>query len=282
MFFCEQIVFGVLHESLAFTANGSGCNLHCEEARSRETAYVESDCEQTFSVRSNQRPLVAKSQVFVNSSFDLKSVDIVLHSSRKSCNLETYMKTIPSDRETGKKSALNDISRNGIYLSIQHSMLEFNITGQDMDVVIDTTGFRCIIFRYLSDSYGSSDKSELKNLLCSLNFLTEASVYHSKLGFHLRNLKKALPSASLHSTSSESSSPLIMSTESPSDPWLFTNISTSGIYMAGCPVQDVLVNDLGEFNASLSVGGQFQAVSCECKVLFLPYEQEFYSCPATD
>ncbi|KAL8476053.1 hypothetical protein ACS0TY_028647 [Phlomoides rotata] len=271
-----KIVFGVLHESLAFTANGSCPDLHCGEARSRETAYVESECEQTFSVRSNQRPLVTKSQVLVNSSFDLKSLDIVLHNSRKSCSLETYMNTMPLDGETGKKSALNDILWNGIYVSIQHSMLEFNITGQDMDVVIDTTGSRCIIFRYLSDSYETSDKSELKYLLCSLDFLTEASVHHSKFCFHLRNLKKALPSASSHSTFSESSSddaefhvwddsPLIMSTDSPSDHWLFTNIATSGIYMAGCPVQDVLVNDLDEFNASLSVGGEFQAVSCECK-----------------
>lgn len=271
--------------------NGSGCDLSCEEASSRERVYVESEWGQTFSFRSNQASLVTNSQVFVNSTFELKSLDMVLHNSRKSCRVETYMSTMPIDRETGRKLVMDDISSNGIYISIQQSMMEFIFKGQDLDVVIDTTGFRCIIFRYFSEFYGTSDKSELKNLLCSLNFLTEASVYHIKLCFCL-NLEKSLPSASVHSTATESSShgikfhiwddsPLIMSTERLGYHWLLTNMVISGIYMAGCQVKDILLNDLQEFNASFSIGGEFQAISCECKVLCL-YISNIYSCCATD
>ncbi|KAI3452089.1 hypothetical protein Pfo_008754 [Paulownia fortunei] len=276
LYVVTKIVFGVFYETLAFTMDGSGGDLSYEELSSRETIFFESECGQTFSVGSKQASLVTNPQVFVNSTCELKSFDMILHNSRKSCSLETHMSMMPIDRETGRKSALHDTSSNGIYITIQKSMVEFMFKGWNMDVVIDITGAQCIIFKYLTEYDGTSDKSELKNLLCSLNFLTEASVYHSKLCFCLRNLEKALPLASLHSTADESTShgitfhmwgdsPLIVSTERLGNHWLFGKIVISGIYMAGCQVKDILVNAFEEFHASYSVGGDFQAISCECK-----------------
>ncbi|KAL7101240.1 hypothetical protein ACP275_08G043400 [Erythranthe tilingii] len=273
-----KIYFGVLYESLAFAMDGSGGDLSYEEGSITESLYFETGSGQTLSVRSKNASLITNPQVFVNSTYELKSFDIVLHNSRKSCGLETYVSMIPVDSETGRKSTLNDSSSNGIYICFQQSMVEFMYKGQNLDVVIDTNGVQCIICRYSTECDGMPNKSDLKSLLQSLIFLTEASVYHSKVCFCLRNLEKVLSSASLHTdtTTDESGShgitfptrvdsPLIVSTESLENQWLFTKVTISGIYIAGCQVKDILVNKFEEFNGSFSVGRDFQAISCECR-----------------
>ncbi|KAK4416260.1 hypothetical protein Salat_2451500 [Sesamum alatum] len=269
-----KIIFGVFYESLAFTVDGSGHDPCYEEASCRETVHFESECGQTFS-RSKRTSSVTNPQVFVNSTCELKSFDMVLHNSRRSCNSETYPSRISIDREAGGRLGMHDNSSTGVYISIQQAKVEFMLKGWNVDVVIDTTGLQCVIFSLVKCD-GTSDGSELKDPLCSLNFLTEASVYHSKICFCLRNLEKALSSTSLHSTVDESRSdgivpqiwggaPSIVNTETLREHWLFLNFVISGIYIAGCQVKDMLVNEFEELNASFSVGGEFQAISCECK-----------------
>ncbi|KAL0332240.1 UNVERIFIED_CONTAM: Vacuolar protein sorting-associated protein 13a [Sesamum calycinum] len=275
LYVLTKIIFGVLYESLAFTRDGSGDDPCYEEASCRETVYFEFGCGQTFS-RSKRTSSVTNSQVFANSTCELKSFDMVLHNSRRNCNSENYMSRISIDREAGENLGMHDNSRTGVYISIQQAKVDFLMKGWDVDVVIDMTGVQCIIFRYLIEFDGTSDRSELKNILHSLNFLTEASVYHSKICFSLRNLEKALSSMSLQSTVEESSShgivpqmwgdaPFIVNTETLRDHWLFTNFVISGIYITGYQVKDMLVNEFEELKASFSVGGEFQAISCECK-----------------
>ncbi|KAL0343600.1 UNVERIFIED_CONTAM: hypothetical protein Sangu_1247400 [Sesamum angustifolium] len=275
LYVLTKIIFGVFYESLAFTRDGSGDDPCYEEASRRETVYFEFESGQTFS-RSKRTSSVTNSQVFANSTCELKSFDMVLHNSRRNCNSENYMSRISIDREAGEKLGMHDNSSTGVYISIQQAKVDFLMKGWDVDVVIDTTGVQCIIFRYLIEFDGTSDRSELKNILHSLNFLTEASVYHSKICFSWRNLEKALSSMSLQSTVEESSShgilpqmwgddPFIVNTETLRDHWLFTNFVISGIYIAGYQVKDMLVNEFEELKASFSVGGEFQAISCECK-----------------
>lgn len=261
--------------------DGSGSDLGYEDVSSGDSVYFETECGKTFSVGGSiQTSLFINPQVSVSSTCELKSFDIVLHNSRKSCSQEKYMSMISVDRETGRNSAMHDSSSNGIYISFRQSIMEFMYKGWNLDVVVDTNGVRCVIFRYLPECDGTSDKSELKNLLCSLHFLTEASVYRSKLFFCLRNLEKALSTPSLHNTTDESGShgimfhtwggsPLTSSTVrmGVGDQWLFTQATISGIYIAGCEVKDSLVNRFEEFNASFSVGGEFRAINFECKVL---------------
>ncbi|KAL1538923.1 hypothetical protein AAHA92_27610 [Salvia divinorum] len=260
LYVLTKVVFGVLYESHALRMNLSGRDLSREAASGRDTTRVES--ESGYSVSRNHGSHVTYPKVFLNGKLELNSLDMVLHKSRKSYISETYTNTLPTDRETGNRSAVNDISHNGIYITMKHSVMEFIYKGQEMDVTIDTTGFRCIIFRYLAEFHGTSDKSELKNLLHFLDFLTEASVSHSKFCFCLRNLDEAVPSTSLCYTAVEPSS---HGTESLRDHWLSVKIVISQIYMAGCPLKDILVHDFEEFNAAFSVGGDFQAISCECK-----------------
>ncbi|KAK4393366.1 hypothetical protein Sango_1807400 [Sesamum angolense] len=160
------------------------------------------------------------------------------------------------------------------------------------------TGFSCLMFLdelYVLTKMRSSGNVSVSHFLMkgkgrncnSENYMSrisidreageklEASVYHSKIGFSLRNLEKALSSMSLQSTVEESSShgiasnvgdaPFIVNTETLRDHWLFTNFVISGIYIAGYQVKDMLVNEFEELKASFSVGGEFQAISCECK-----------------
>ncbi|KAL3616453.1 hypothetical protein CASFOL_039843 [Castilleja foliolosa] len=256
LYVLTKIVSEILDQSLAFTVNGSGGNQSYEEVSSRETNYSESECGQTSFVRSKQSSLITSPQVFVDSNCELNSFEMVFHHSRKSCSQETCLNPsmIPHEREAARKPTIHDTSNNGVHISMQHLMMEFMFNGRNLDVVIDTTGVRCMIFKYLTEFDGTSHKSELNNLSCSSNFLTEASVYRSKLCFYLRKPEKALPPASLHTLADESSSH-----------WLSTTIVLSGIYMAGCLVKDILVDQLEELNASFSVGGEFQAISCECK-----------------
>lgn len=265
-YFFVQVVSGVVYKSRALVMNVSGRDRSHQEASGRDTVHAESEYSQTSSVRNSCGSLVTYSQVVFTSKLELKSLDMVLHKSRKIYGSETYASTLPTDRETGSMLVGNDISHNGIYISLKRSMVEFIYKGQDMNVMIDTTGIRCIIFRYLTESHGTSDKSDLKNILAFLDFLTEASISQSKFCFCLRNLDEALPSASLCSTAAESSSP---GTESLRDHWLSIKIVISQIYMAGCPIKDILVHDFEDFNAAFSVGGELQAISCECKVLCL-------------
>lgn len=265
-YFFIQVVYGVLYKSRALVVNVSGRDQSHLEASGRDTVRLRSEHNQTLSVRSTCGSLVTHPQFVFTCKLELKSLDMVLHKSRK-IDMAKFANTLPTDRETGSLSAANDISHNGIYISVKHSVMELKFKGQDMDVMIDTTGFRCSIFRYLTEFHGSSDKSELNNLLGFLDFITEASISHSKFCFCLRNLDEALPSASLCSASAESGS---HGTESLHDHWLFIRIVISQIYMAGCPIKDILAHDFEELNAAFSVGGEFQSISCECKVLCLP------------
>ncbi|KAG8384490.1 hypothetical protein BUALT_Bualt04G0123100 [Buddleja alternifolia] len=252
LFVLTKIISGVFYEPFASSMDRSNDLLSCEEVSSVETVYSESESKLS---RSKQASLVTNTQFFVNSTCELKSFDIVLHNSRKSCSLE-----------------------NGIYISIQQLMIEFIFKEWNMDVIIDAIGLRSTIFRYLPELDGNSDKSELKNLLLSLNFLTEASVSHSKLCLSSRHLEKASTSASLHNTTNESSSPstmlltwgdspLIINTGSLGNHCLLASIVVSGIYIAGCQVKDILVNEnrFEKFSASFSVGGKFETISCESK-----------------
>lgn len=261
--FFIQVVFGVLYKSRALAVNVSDHDQSHLEASGRDTVRFKSEHNQTLSVRSTSGSLVTHPQFFFTGKLELKSLDMVLHKSRK-IDMGKSANTLPTDRETGSMSA-NDISHNGIYISVKHSLMELKFKGQDTDVMIDTTGFRCSVFRYLTEFHGSSDKSELYNLLGYLDFITEASISHSKFCFCLRNLDEALPSASL-CTAAESGS---HGTESLRDHWLIIRIVISQIYMAGCPIKDILAHDFEDLNASFSVGGEFQAISCECKVLCL-------------
>ncbi|KAL6551686.1 hypothetical protein OROGR_007840 [Orobanche gracilis] len=259
LYVLTKMVLEVLDQPRAFTVNGPGGNQSNEAISSRETLYSESESRETSFVRCKPPSLVTNPQVIVDTNCQLNSFDMVIHCSRRSYSQETYLSMVPNEKGTGGKSTMPDTPSNGIYISIQHLVMEGVFNGRNLDVVIDATGVRCVIFKYLTEIDETFLIFELKNLLRSLNFVNEATIYHGKLCFCLRNPEKGLSSASLHSPADESS------TERLADHWLCTNIVLSGVCMAGPHVKDILVDQFEEFNASFSVGGELHAISCECK-----------------
>lgn len=150
-----------------------------------------------------------------------------------------------------------------------------------MDFIIDITGIRSIIFRYLAESKRSFDKYELKNLLRTLNFLAEAAITQSRVRLCLRSCKDS-PSIGINSTDDLLCShgktthmlgdlPLEVNAEELVDNWFSANICISGLYMVGWEVKDILVNEQKseDFSAEFSVGGAFQNLSWRSKVLCL-------------
>ncbi|KAL3833397.1 hypothetical protein ACJIZ3_008133 [Penstemon smallii] len=284
LYLLTKIIFGVFYVILPSVKDGSNGRLNNEEESSGETVYFESENGETFLNR-NKQALLVTNQFIVNSTCEIRSFDIVLHNSRKMFSQENYMNMMSIDREIGGKSAMHDSSGNGIYISVQQLIVELIFRGGNIDVVFDTAGVRSTIFRYLTESEGCFDKSELKKLLCSLNLLTEASVSHAKLCLCLRTFEKALRSASVHYTADASSlhgktlnmigeSSSVMNTERLGDHCLITNIICSGIYMGGCQIKDILINDkrFEELNVSFSAGREFQKVCCQSKGGFVLLE----------
>lgn len=142
-----------------------------------------------------------------------------------------------------------------------------------MDFIIDITGIRSVIFRYLVDSERNFAKYELKNLLSALNFLAEAVITQSRVCLCLRSCKD-VPSIGINSTDGLScshdktthilgDSPLEVNAEGLVDNWFSANIFISELYMVGWEVKDILVGKqkLEDFSAKFSVGGAFQKLS---------------------
>ncbi|KAL2499748.1 Protein of unknown function (DUF1162) [Abeliophyllum distichum] len=180
---------------------------------------------------------------------------------------------------------MHEMPSHGIYISGPKLFMDVSFKGGNMDVIIDLSGFRSIIFRYPADFEESLNKSEINNLLCSLNFLIEASISHIKLCFFLRTLKKAFPRASLSTAIDEPNSngnalrmvghsPLFMNTELLGDHPVVATIAISEIYVSSCPVKNVLAREHkpNKLNASFSVGEEFQTISCDSKGGFLLLE----------
>ncbi|CAA0840903.1 Protein of unknown function (DUF1162 [Striga hermonthica] len=274
LYVLSKIVFEVLEESRAFIVDGSVGNQRYKELSRSGIEYSEFDCGPASFVRSRQSSLT-NYLVYVNSDFELNSFDMILHHSRKTFSQETYRSIMSNEGEIDRKL--------GIYVSLQRVVMEFVFNGWDLDIIIDQTGARCLIFRYLTEYDGTLCESELENLLRSLSYLTEASACYGKLCFNFRNSEKAPPLGSLHRPANESSfhgetlymqedSSLFVSTETSSDRWLSANIVLSGICIIGPQMKGNLVDKLEEFSASCSVGGEFQAISCECKGGFVLVE----------
>ncbi|XP_073288877.1 uncharacterized protein [Primulina huaijiensis] len=272
-----KVFSGVFYESLAFAMFGSGDGPSYQELPSRKSVYSDSGSGETGLSIVSRESIVTSTQFVVHSTCELKSFDFVLHNSRESFNLENYMNVMPIERVTGRISATHDASGLGIYFSLQQLMTEFNIKGGDMDFIVDVTGIRSIIFRYLADSERSFDKYELKNLLCALIFLAEAAITHCRVHLCLRS-GKDFPSIGINSTDDLSCShgktthmlgdlPLEVNAEGLVDHWFSAIICISGLYMVGWEVKDILVSEQKseDFSAEFSVGGAFQNFSWQSK-----------------
>ncbi|XP_051117331.1 uncharacterized protein LOC127242033 isoform X2 [Andrographis paniculata] len=275
MYVLAMIIAGVFDESLAFTIDGSGRDVN-EGLSSKEWSPFDYEGGESSVALSEQIAFVADPQVFLKCACELRSFDLVIHNSRRDYSLATYMSIATTGGEIGRKLPMHDIHRNGIYATFQKLIMEFTFDGHNVDSTVATTEVRYVIFRYLDEFDETVNKSELKHILSSLNFLTEASLHHGKVCFFLRNSEKALQLVNLHTAAEESGSSVSSShtwgassstvnTERPGEHWFSAEILFSEVYLGESEVKDILINDLVESNASISIGGEIKAISCECK-----------------
>ncbi|CAK9151536.1 unnamed protein product [Ilex paraguariensis] len=309
LFVLVEAVFGLCSAvSHPFTTFDLAGVVNCQELIRQEVVFVDVESEGSLLGGTQGASSIYMNTIFVaNNISELKSLDIVLHNSRKTYNIEDYVKTVDGVRS--KKLAMHDLPDYGICILVQQSFMDFSFKDGKVEVLIDVSEVRSVVFRFVSEVAKSSgefapDQFRLENLLLhSLNCLYEVSIPRCTFSLWLGLLQEPSGSVSNGVDASTSGgkvshmvedSPRTVDTERygvqsfsfgqklgftsnilapPSSHWLHVNIALSEVYLAGCPEKNILVgaHNLNKLDASLSVGRQFQAISCQTQggVIFL-------------
>ncbi|XP_030975279.1 uncharacterized protein LOC115995020 isoform X1 [Quercus lobata] len=238
-----------------------------EEYTTQETVLAEPEKEEII-VEGD--PLIYVSVLFkIYGTFKLKSVDMVLHVSRRSEHVESSMKIF--DALTSRKFAEGGLSDCGIRASVQQTSFEIPCKEQ-MEVLIDFSGIQSVIFRYQNQIGEHTDQSVLKDLsLQSLDSLYEMSLSTCMITLWLAPPEYASSSDSLSHMVENST---LMTDSEKRTHWLFTNIELSEIVIARCSLKNVLVgaHQLNKLQSSLSVGSEFRTISWRIKGGFVLLE----------
>lgn len=263
----------------------------------QEFAIAESENETTTVERP---PSIGNSVFFlIDAAFKIKSVDVILHKSSKTDNLESSAKFIHA--LTGKKLADPDLHDCGIWISIQQTSVNISCEEGKLEVCSDILETRCIIFRYGSQKGKTTDNSLLLDrLLESLNCLYEISLTSCKSTLSLLLPQSASSLSSLTNKLGDSTSGGNKYTDNFSLPtdseslsgqssfvqeievapnivapvsshWLHVNVVLNVIYMGRCSGKNTVVGarDSNKLLSSLSVGGELHAISWEIQVVLV-------------
>jgi len=182
-------------------------------------------------------PLICGSVLFkIYGTFKLKSVDMVLHVSRRRDNVESSVKIF--DALTRRKLTESGLSDCGIWVSVRQTSIKISCEEQ-VEVLTDLSGMQLVIFRYQNDIGKHTDHSVLKDLpLQSLNWFYEISL--SKCKITLRLVLPENASSSYRLSNVVENSTLTTDSERPTH-WLLINVELGEIYMARCSLKNVLV-----------------------------------------
>lgn len=197
-------------------------------------------------------------------TFKLKSVDMVLHVSRRSDNVESSVKIF--DALTRRKLAESGLSDCGIWVSVQQTSIKISCKEQ-VEVLTDLSGIQFVIFRYRNDIGKHTDHSILKDLpLQSLNWLYELSLSNCKVTLGLVLPENA--SSSYRLSNVVENSTLTTDSERPTH-WLLINVELGEIFMARCSLKNVLVgaHQLNRLISPASIVSEFQTVSWKIQVI---------------
>ncbi|KAK9285530.1 hypothetical protein L1049_024725 [Liquidambar formosana] len=286
-----QVVVGLYSAvSYAFTSLDSHGSVQYQELLRQEIMFAKPENQ----ITARGAPLISKSSLFViNGTFDLKSMDIILHTSRKCTNVEIFLKTF--DALSIKKLAEYDMPDYGTLFSVQKICAEIFCDEGKAEVFTDLSGIHSVIFRYHSQIGKSTDLSDLRILvLQSLNCLCEMSLSYCLFTLWLGSPQNASSTGNVSSGSdcspsgcktlyTERNSPSTIVTErssvhsfnfdqkigfastivAPASYWLLINIALSEIFIVRCSVKTVLLkaHQLNKLLSSLYVGGEFQTIS---------------------
>lgn len=212
-------------------------------------------------------PLIYDSFLFrIHGTFKLNPVDMVIHVSRISDNVESSMRCF--DAITRRKLAETGLSDCGIWLSVKQTSVEISGTEQ-VKVLTDLSGVQSLIFRYQNEKGELTDHSALKDLLLqSLNCLYEMSLSNCVITLWFAPPPREIGSSS-HSLSNIVESSSMKTGHETSTDWLVINVELGEISMARCSLKNALIRpyELIKLQSSLSVGGEFQTISWRSQVI---------------
>lgn len=285
----SQVLVGLYSTAFyAFHGFGSAGNRNFQMLKRPDVVHMELENEESSA---KTRPLICEGIIFlINGNFKIRSVDILLHNSRKSSKEGL-------DTSAGKTSAMQRMPDCGIWISVHETCFEASYEESKLELLIESSDIQSIIVRYQENVAKSFDFSALKNvLLRSHDCLYEVSLSHCVLTLwlspaqfvssprsenedvyrsnHEGNASYPVDNSSLtgETRSSFLSHGFVQKfgfaagSQAPtSSKWLLINIAVAAVLVTKCSVKNILIST-EQFNkllSSLSVGGKFQKVSWE-------------------
>ncbi|XP_062001830.1 uncharacterized protein LOC133719495 isoform X1 [Rosa rugosa] len=263
----------------------------------QQYSNAESDNEQTTA---HEPPLNYSSVLFsTNGTFKIKSMNIIVHKSRMRDNVGSCLVT--SDASSSKQLSEHDLPDYGIWISVHQTSLDMSCKEGKVILLSNLSEIQSSSFRYKNRRGKSTDQSVLSDLLlqsldciyqlslssCVLSLSLFLSQNCSSIGTVSNTLDTNSVSETEHTenfpfTNSESSghqnysfiqgSELASNIRPPgSSHWLLVNLALGKIYVGRCSAKNVMneAHQLNKFLSSVSVGGEFQRISCEIQGGFL-------------
>lgn len=262
----------------------------------QQYSYAESGKEE---ITAHEPPLSYSSILFsTNSTFKIKSMDIIVHRSRKSDYVRSCLVTF--DASSSKQFSEHDLPDYGIWISVHHTSIDMSCKEGKVILLSNLSEIQSSSFKYKNRRCKSPVQSADSDLLrqsfdciyqlslssCEVDLTLFLSQKCPSIGTVSNKLDTSSVGETEHPenftvTNSESSGhqnyTFIEGSEFASNirppglgHWLVVNLALGKIYMGRCSAKNVMneVHQLNKLVSSVSVGGEFQRISCEIQVIF--------------
>lgn len=286
-FLCKSEYFPILQVLVnlfsAVSCVDSYGGVNFQELRRQEMMCADSASETTLVTGTKSVPLCWTKVLFgINSTFEIRSIDLILHNSWKSNNMENSV--IPfdtiwgADNAVARKFVMDGLPVYGILFCVQQTSLEFFCEESELEVIAHLTEIRSVIFRDQNDICMTLENFQHRNLLHSVSCLYELSLSHCTSALRLASLKNDLQSGSMSDAAEGSSSVgkishVVEDSATPPqgaiDTWMVANFAISEIYMTGLLVKKILVGaqKSTKLECSVSVGHDSRTIACHIQVI---------------
>ncbi|XP_029127816.1 uncharacterized protein LOC109800070 isoform X2 [Cajanus cajan] len=239
---------------------------------------------------------------FIDVTCRLKPMEIVLHNSRTSDNLESY--TTKFHSLTGNKMAVHKLPGCGIWISVQQTTIVISCEEGKMDLLTDLSGILSFVFEYQNGIEKNADHIVLENLLlrsisclheislsgCSFTLCTglvqntsssgdESKIFGSfNTNGNTSYLVRETNLTVFERLSNQSSQPVIklrsptkVSVPTSANYWLMIDVAVTNIFIGRCSLKSDLIqaHKLNKLQSSLSICGEFRMISWEIQGGFI-------------
>ncbi|XP_043709955.1 uncharacterized protein LOC122658879 isoform X2 [Telopea speciosissima] len=193
-----SIFFKVVEDILAavsytFTSPDSDGGVNFQEFMQRDlrSTKLEANGDTSMSEAKGVSLILKSTQLCIDATVELRSLDLVLHDSRRNNIIEKYMKAYGIS--SYKKLTMHDVAGRGIATNLQQSCIKISWEEGKLEVLTELAGIQSVIFQYWSELGHYNDLSELKDLLHqSPNSLYEFSLSSCALNLWATSDRNAL------------------------------------------------------------------------------------------